>query len=123
MNKHFLKAVFYILFFLACVLVHYLLMKFAFHSEADFTSIYTFTIIICAFTLFLIAEANEFFHKYLGFIFIGIIAAKLIAARIFMNRFELMDETQYKYSFIVLYLISLVLITIYTAKLLLSPEK
>lgn len=98
-------------------------MKFAFHSEADFTSIYIFIVAICAFTLFLIVEANEFFHKYLGFIFIGIIAVKLIAARIFMNGFELIDDTEYKYSFMVLYLVSLVLITIYTAKLLLNPEK
>ncbi len=123
MNKNFLKAAYYVLFFLFCVLIHYLLMKFVFHFESDFTFIYVFTAIICALTLFLIAEANAFFHKQLGFIFIGIIAVKLIAAKIFMNGFELIDETPYKYSFVVLYLISLVLITIYTAKLLLNPEK
>jgi len=123
MNKSFLKAVYFLLFFLICILAHYLLMKFAFHSEADFTSIYIFTVAVCAATLLLLAEINEFFHGYLAFIFIGVITLKLIAAGIFMNRFELIDEIEYKYSFMVLYLISLVLITIYAAKLLLNPEK
>lgn len=121
-NK-FIQAVGYLVLFLICILIHFLWMKFISHSESDFTKIYIFTGIVCFLTLFLIAEANEYFHKYLGFIFIGIIALKLIAAKIFMNGFEPIYKAEYKYSFVVLYLLSLVLITIYTAKLLLNPKK
>jgi|SRR5690606_17238734 len=117
------KSGLYILFFLICLLVHFLIMEFVIQSSADFLSIYIFTGIVSTVTLILIGEANEFFHKQLGFIFIGIIALKLIAAKLFMNSFDEIDEPIYKYSFIILYLISLVLITVYTAKLLLNPEK
>jgi len=98
-------------------------MQFVIQSSADFLPIYIFTGIVSLVTLIAIGEANEFFHKSLGFIFIGIIALKLIAAKVFMNSLEEIDEPIYKYSFVVLYLISLVLITVYTAKLLLNPEK
>lgn len=123
MSKSLRQVVAYSVFFLICLLVHFLLMRFLFESDADFTKIYVFTGIVCVLTLFLIAEVNAFFHKYLGFIFIGIIALKLIAAKVFIDKSEMMDENQYKYSFIGLYLISLVLITLFSAKLLLRPEK
>lgn len=117
------KSGLYFLIFLVCLLVHFLVMQFVIQSSADFLPIYIFTGIVSLVTLIAIGEANEFFHKSLGFIFIGIIALKLIAAKVFMNSLEEIDEPIYKYSFVVLYLISLVLITVYTAKLLLNPEK
>ena len=117
------KSGLYFLIFLVCLLVHFLIMQFVIQSSADFLPIYIFTGIVSLVTLIAIGEANEFFHKSLGFIFIGIIALKLIAAKVFMNSLEEIDEPIYKYSFVVLYLISLVLITVYTAKLLLNPEK
>jgi len=117
------KSGLYFLIFLVCLLVHFLIMQFVIQSSADFLPIYIFTGIVSLVTLIAIGEANEFFHKSLGFIFIGIIALKLIAAKVFMNSLEEIDEPIYKYSFVVLYLISLVLITVYTAKLLLNPKK
>lgn len=117
------KSGFYFLIFLVCLLVHFLIMQFVIQSSGDFLPIYIFTASVSLVTLISIGEANEFFHKSLGFIFIGIIALKLIAAKVFMNSLEEIDEPIYKYSFVVLYLISLVLITVYTAKLLLNPEK
>jgi len=117
------KSGLYILFFLICLLVHFIIMEFVIQSSADFLPIYIFTGIVSGVTLIAIGDSNEFFHKSLGFIFIGIIALKLIAAKLFMNSFDEIDEPIYKYSFVILYLISLVLITVYTAKLLLNPEK
>src|SRR5690606_28016656 len=116
------KSGLYFLIFLVCLLVHFLIMQFVIQSSADFLPIYIFTGIVSLVTLIAIGEANEFFHKSLGFIFIGIIALKLIAAKVFMNSLEEIDEPIYKYSFVFLYLISLVLITVYTAKLLLNPK-
>lgn len=121
--NNFLHAFYYFITFLGILLIHYLMMKFGFQRDENFTAIYIFTSATCGIMLWSIAELDTFFHKYLGFIFIGFIAVKLIAAKIFMNQFETIDEPVYKYSFIVLYLISLVLITTFTAKLLLKPEK
>lgn len=121
--KNFKKAFTYIAFFVVCVAVHFLILKFGMGSETDFTSIYLFTTLVCVLTLLLIAEINSFFHKHLGFIFIGVIAIKLFSAKLFMDNSEQLNNGEFKYSFIVLYLISLVLITLFTAKLLLNPEK
>lgn len=121
--KNFKKVLAYIVFFLVCIAVHFIIMKFGIRSEADFSSIYIFTALVCSLTLLLIVEVNSFFHKHLGFIFIGIIALKLFAAKMFMDNSEQLDIAEFKFSFIILYLISLVLITLFTAKLLLNPEK
>lgn len=121
--KDFKKALGYIAFFLVCVGIHYLILKLGMSSETDFTSIYLFTTLVCALTLFLIAEINSFFHKHLGFIFIGVIALKLLSAKLFMDYSEQLNNGEFKFSFIILYLISLVLITLFTARLLLNPEK
>lgn len=121
--KNFKKAGAYIAFFLVCVVIHFLVMRFGMQSETEFISIYLFTALVCALTLLLIAEVNSYFHKHLGFIFIGIIALKLFAAKMFMDNSEQLNNGEFKFSFIILYLISLVLITLFTAKLLLNPEK
>lgn len=121
--KSFKKAIGYILFFMCCIAVHFLILRFGLNSESDFLWIYIFTGLVCALTLFLIAELNTYFHKHLGFLFIGIIAVKLVAAKIFMDNSVDLDNAQLKFGFIILYLISLVLITLFTAKLLLHPEK
>ena len=121
--KDFKKALGYIAFFLVCVGINYLILKWGMSSETDFTSIYLFTTLVCTLTLFLIAEINSFFHKHLGFIFIGVIALKLLSAKLFMDYSEQLNNGEFKFSFIILYLISLVLITLFTARLLLNPEK
>lgn len=121
--KNFKKAFGYIAFFLVCVGVHFLIMHFGLKSDTEFASVYLFTTLVCALTLLLIVEINSFFHKYLGFIFIGVIAIKLFAAKLFMDNSEQLHNGEFKFSFIILYLISLVLITLFTAKLLLNPEK
>lgn len=121
--NNFKKAFLYIAFFLVCIAVHFLIMRYGKQSATDFNSIYIFTTLVCALTLLLIVEVNSFFHKHLGFIFIGVIALKLFAAKMFMDNSAQMDDSEFKFSFIILYLISLVLITLFTAKLLLNPEK
>src|SRR5690606_28341116 len=119
--KDFKKAFGYIFFFLVCIGLHFLILRFGLNSETDFSLVYIFTGLVCALTLILIAELNAFFHKYLGFLFIGIIAVKLVAAKVFMDNSLDLDNGQLKFGFIILYLISLVLITLFTAKLLLHP--
>jgi hypothetical protein len=123
MSRNFLKAAVYLGIFLMFTLIHFFVMNFIFKSQADFMPVYVFTGIVCGISLIIITEANEYFQKYLAFIFVGIIALKLIAAKIFMDKFDLIEENEYKFSFLTLYLISIVLITIFAARLLLRPEK
>ena len=121
--KNFKKAFGYIIFFLICIGVHFMVLRFGLNSGTDFSLVYIFTGLVCALTLLLIGELNNYFHKYLGFLFIGIIAVKLVAAKVFMDNSLDLSNGQIKFGFIILYLISLVLITLFTAKLLLHPEK
>lgn len=121
--NNFKKAGAYIGFFFICILAHFLIMRFGLKSETDFTSIYIFTATVNILTLLLITELNTFFHKYLGFIFIAIIALKLMVAKFFMDNSVNLDNPEEKYTLLILYLLSLVLITVFTAKLLLKPEK
>ena len=121
--KNFKKAFGYIIFFLICIGVHFMVLRFGLNSGTDFSLVYIFTGLVCALTLLLIAELNNYFHKYLGFLFIGIIAVKLVAAKVFMDNSLDLSNGQIKFGFIILYLISLVLIKLFTAKLLLHHEK
>lgn len=123
MKNNYIKVVFYSFAFLIVLLIHYLLIRFVFDFDESFRPIYNFTFLVCIISLLLIAVSNSLFHSQLGFIFLLIVTLKLVAAGIFINRFEAIDLIEYKISFIVLYLVSIVLITIFTARLLLYPEK
>lgn len=98
-------------------------MYYVFHSELNFKTVYDFLVVVSVVALLLIAFADSLFHKQLGFVFLFIISFKLIAAGIFIKKFPLIIMTEYKISFIVLYLISIVLITIFATRLLLHPKK
>lgn len=60
---------------------------------------------------------------YLGFIFMGLIFLKLILMFLVMNKLNLKEVPHYKLQFIVPYLISLVLITLYCIGLIRQNEK
>lgn len=121
--KGFQSVFLYFIGFLTIVLTHYLIFKFGVQSELDFTQIYLFTTSMCLLVLLSIALFNKIIHKQLGFIFLGIVFLKLFVAKLFMMNFEEINVREYKISFIVLYLFSLVLITIFTSRLLLNPKK
>lgn len=121
--KDFQNAFLYFIGFLTIVLTHYLIFKFGVQSELDFTQIYLFTTSMCLLVLLSIALFNKIIHKQLGFIFLGIVFLKLFVAKLFMMNFEEINVREYKISFIVLYLFSLVLITIFTSRLLLNLKK
>lgn len=123
MKNNLINAGLYALGLLAVLLFHLLFFRFVLHIDSDFRTIYDFVFGVGVVSLFLIALANRFYHSLLGFIFLVVITLKLIAAGIFVNTYAPLDQTEIKASFIVLYLISIVLITIFTARLLLYPEK
>lgn len=123
MKNNFLKVFFYLFLFLILILIHFVIMKFVIGFDGDLLPVYGFTFSICAVALFFIAAANTVFHQQLGFFYIGIISLKLLSAVVFMKNFKAIEQPEYKFSFIILYLVSIVLITIYTARLLLFPKK
>lgn len=74
-------------------------------------------------TLVLVQLLEKSFKQQLGFMFLVIVALKLLSAKLFMNKFPEYKEDEFKFSFLVLYMMSLILITLYTAQKLLKSEK
>lgn len=122
MKNNYVRALPYFLVSLFFAFLNYLFVSYILELEGDFMPIYFFTTVLCLVTLLMIAETDNLFHKWLGFIFIGIILLKLVAAKVFMNLYEEIDLPRYKYTFVFLYLINIALVTIYTARLLLNPK-
>jgi|SRR5690554_66796 hypothetical protein len=123
MKSDFIKALSCAAAYAVVLLLHFLLIRYGFDSAADYSNVYTFSFLLCLITLLLVAFANLIFHKQLGFVFIFVISLKLMSAAIFMKQSDFNEQPELKYSFVVLYLISIVLITVFTARLLLYPEK
>jgi hypothetical protein len=92
-------------------------------TKPYYSSIYIFTSILLLITLLIIQFLEYKWRDFLGYFFLIVVALKLVAAKIFMNSIELRQENEFKYSFLVLYLISLILITWFTAKKLMNEER
>lgn len=118
-----LKILIYAFIFGLVLIGHSLLMRFGLQSKEDFRTIYIFVFSLNLIALIVVAVSNFFWHQHLGFIFMGIVLLKLVVAKIFMNHYEQIEQTEHKISFLILYLISIVFITIFTSRLLLFPEK
>jgi len=109
---------------LAFILVHFGLMKFILGVEKYyFIPIYSFVLIVLLVTILIVQFLELKFREHLGYFFLVIVALKLIAAKIFMNNFAEWKENAFKFSFLVLYLVSLILITWFVAKKLLREER
>lgn len=91
--------------------------------KSYYTSIYLFTGILLLITLLIIQFLEQKYREFLGYLFLIIVTLKLVAAKIFMNSIEQRQENEFKFSFLVLYLISLILITWFTVKKLMNQER
>jgi hypothetical protein len=81
-----------------------------------------FTILVLITTLLIIEFLERKYREYLGYFFLIIVTLKLVAAKIFMNSFENWRENEFKFSFLILYLISLILITRFAIKKLMTEK-
>jgi predicted tellurium resistance membrane protein TerC len=109
--------------FLGCILLHFgFVESFLNETKSYYSSVYIFTTILFIVTLLIIQFLEYKWREYLGYFFLVVVALKLVAAKIFMNTIELRHENEFKYSFLILYLVSLILITWFTAKKLWNQE-
>lgn len=117
------KILNFLLIFLVCIAIHYISTKYFFQIDKTyFVSIYVFTILVLITTLLIIEFLERKYREYLGYFFLIIVTLKLVAAKIFMNSFENWRENEFKFSFLILYLISLILITRFAIKKLLTEK-
>jgi hypothetical protein len=109
--------------FWVCLVLHFVIVQGILGiAKPYFTSLYIFTSLLLLITLLVIQFLEFKWRDYLGYFFLVVVAFKLVAAKIFMNSFEQRSENEFKFSFLVLYLISLILITWFTAKKLMNEE-
>lgn len=120
--KDFITAFYYVLYFMGIEALHFGFMCFVLESETDFMPIYKFTTFILALVLAIVVQMNMMAKNYIGFLFLFVMGLKLFVAKIFMDRQEHLGNPEFKYSFVVLYLISLVLITVFLVKHLKQAE-
>lgn len=120
--KDFITAFYYVLYFMGIEALHFAFMRFVLESETDFLPIYKFTTFILALVLAIVVQLNMVAKSYIGFLFLFVMGLKLFVAKIFMDRQGQLGNPEFKYSFVVLYLISLVLITVFLVKLLKQAE-
>lgn len=120
--KNFVTAFYYVLYFIGIEAIHYAFMDFVLESKTDFMPIYKFTTFILALVLAIVVQLNMIAKNYIGFLFLFVMGLKLFVAKIFMDRQDQLGIAEFKYSFVVLYLISLVLITVFLVKLLKQQE-
>lgn len=117
------KILNFLLIFLVCIAIHYISIKYFLRiDESYFTSIYLFTILVLITTLLIIEFLERKYREYLGYFFLIVVTLKLVAAKIFMNSFENWRENEFKFSFLILYLISLILITRFAIKKLMTEK-
>ncbi len=109
---------------LGCFLVHFLILVLGFDIYRE----YFFYIYLFVFTAFLISilalQVLEKTQKeQLGYYFLAIITIKLGAALIFLKKADGHEEQAFRISLMILYLISLSLITWYASQKLLNSTK
>lgn len=120
--KDFITAFYYVLYFMGIEALHFVFMRYILEIETDFLPIYKFTTFILALVLVIVVQLNMVAKNYIGFLFLFVMGLKLFVAKIFIDRQNLIGSPDFKYSFVVLYLISLVLITVFLVKLLKGGE-
>ena len=112
-----------ITFLVTAILIHFVLFEFVLKIQKPyFTSIYIFIFFVLILSSLLIQLLEKSFKEQLGYFFLVVVALKLLAAKIFIDSFPQKDEAEFKFSLLILYLVSLILITWFTAKKLLNQE-
>lgn len=108
---------------LAAIAIHYGLMHWGLGIQKPyFVSIYIFVILLLIISSLAVILLEKNFKEQLGYFFLVIVALKLLAAKLFIDSFPENKEPEFKISLILLYLLSLGLVTWFTAQKLLKQE-
>ena len=114
---------FYILLYFLMFLVHFgiwQVLKIGF--ETTFIKYYLFLTVLFMMVITILSIVKKIYPTYIGFAFMGLVMFKLMIMFLVMKKLNLGAVPNYKVHFIIPYLISLVLETLYSVKLIQTEE-
>lgn len=90
--------------------------------ETTFVKYYLFLTLLFVMVLTILSIIKKIYPTYIGFAFMGLVMFKLMIMFLVMKKLNLSEVPNYKLHFIIPYLISLVLETLYAVKLINKDE-
>ena len=114
---------FIVLYFVMFVVHFFIFRSFIGCCEVTFIKYYLFLTLLFVMTITLMSIFKKLYPEYLGFIFMGLVLFKLAMMFLIMNKLHLSEVPNYKLNFILPYLGSLTLITLYSMNLIQKDEK
>lgn len=86
--------------------------------ETTFVKYYLFLTLLFIMVLTILSIIKKIYPEYIGFAFMGLVMFKLMIMFLIMKKLNLGEVPNYKLHFIIPYLLSLILETLYSVKLL-----
>ena len=113
----------YILLYFLVFIIHFAIWQiFKIGFETTFIKYYLFLTLLFVMVLTILSIIKKIYPTHIGFAFMGLVLFKLMIMFLVMNKLNLGEVPHYKLHFITPYLISLVLETLYSVKLLQAEE-
>ena len=113
----------YILLYFLMFLVHFGIWQFLkIGFETTFIKYYLFLTVLFMMVITILSIVKKIYPTYIGFAFMGLVMFKLMIMFLVMKKLNLGAVPNYKVHFIIPYLISLVLETLYSVKLIQTEE-
>ena len=113
----------YILLYFLMFLVHFGIWQFLkIGFETTFIKYYLFLTVLFMMVITILSIVKKIYPTYIGFAFMGLVMFKLMIMFLVMKKLNLGEVPNYKVHFIFPYLISLVLETLYSVKLIQTEE-
>lgn len=111
------------LFFLMFVLHFIIFRTYINCCETVFIKYYLFLTILFMMVITVMSIFKKLYPNYLGFVFMGLVMFKLAMMFLIMGKLHLQQVPYYKINFIIPYLVSLTLVTLYSISLIRKDEK
>lgn len=113
----------YIILYFLMFFIHFGIWQFLeIGLETIFIRYYLFLTILFIMVITILSLIKKIYPNYIGFTFMGLVMFKLMVMFLIMNKLNLNEVPDYKIHFIVPYLISLLLETLYSVKLIQTGE-
>ena len=113
----------YIILYFLMFFIHFGIWQFLkIGLETIFIRYYLFLTILFIMVITILSLIKKIYPNYIGFAFMGLVMFKLMVMFLIMNKLNLNEVPDYKIHFIVPYLISLLLETLYSVKLIQRGE-
>lgn len=113
----------YILLYFFMFLVHFGIWQFLnIGFETTFIKYYLFLTVLFMMVITILSIIKKIYPTYIGFAFMGLVLFKLMIMFLVMKKLNLGEVPNYKIHFIIPYLISLVLETLYSVKLIQTED-